>query len=148
MKESHYERLYYQMSRNPLMPVQMELVNEMQHLVQRSQFINPVHLPMLTESFLAKDFDYAEYMTIQLGKTLNEHFNIAPATLLTALPILGAGLLYVSAENTALYLSALEISIDASYISNTILFGAFILTICLYYSVRHDLSLVQRALFP
>lgn len=82
-----------------MMPVQMDLINEMQHLVLRSQFINPVHLPTLTESFLAKDFDFAEYLTIQLGKAISEHFNIHFATLLSALPFLAACFLYVGSES-------------------------------------------------
>ena len=71
-KEEQYERLYYQLSRNPNMEIPSKLIDEMQHYVQRMHFINPVYLPALTESFLAKDFDFGEYLARMLAETVSE----------------------------------------------------------------------------
>jgi len=107
-----------------------------------------VHLPTLTESFLAKDFDFAEYLAIQLGNAINEHFNMHFATLLCALPLLGACFLYVGSESQALYLAILDVSIDPAYIASAVLLGTYLVTLGFYFLVRVDLRHIQRALFP
>ena len=74
-KEEQYEKLYYQMSkmRDPskeLIP--QDLIKELQYFVMRAQFINPSHLPTLTESILAQDFNFANYLTKRNTKVLSE----------------------------------------------------------------------------
>lgn len=120
------------------MPVPEDLINEIQYLVQRSQFINPVHLPTLTESFLAKDFDFGEYTAIKLGNTIEEHFKLHFVTLIFTLPLLAA-CFYLVGSNGQLHVSTV---IQLSSI------GIFILLVAVLTLVRLDLNRIQRQLFP
>jgi hypothetical protein len=126
----------------------MELISEMQHLVQRSHFINPVHLPTLTESFLAKDFDFGEYLALSLGNAINEHLKMHFMSLLGALPLLVTAFIFLASENQAYYFETLDTTIDASYINNSVLLGAFTVTLTMYMLVRVEHGQIQRALFP
>jgi hypothetical protein len=148
LKEQQYERLYYQKSRNPGMPIPSEMINEMQHLVQRSHFINPVYLPTLTESFLAKDFDFGEYLALSLGNAINEHLKMHFLALLTALPLLALSFVFLASEAHSFYFETLDLSVDASYVNNGVLFLAFAVTLSVYMMVRVELGQIQRALFP
>jgi len=47
---------------------------EMEYLVLRLSFINPVNLPVMTESFLRKDFHFAMYLSYCYGKVLTKFF--------------------------------------------------------------------------
>ena len=88
LKEQQYERLYYQKSRNPQLELPTEMIDELQHLIQRMHFINPVYLPALTESFLSKDFDYAEYLSTSYGSAIDEHFKTHFINMISCLPLL------------------------------------------------------------
>ena len=54
----------------------------------RLQFLNPIYLPSLTESFLRKDFNFASYLTKVSTKTLEQFFYMNWASLLLALPFI------------------------------------------------------------
>lgn len=41
----------------------------------RLEFIHPIYLPPLSESFLRKDFNFAQYLAYAYGKTLKNFFN-------------------------------------------------------------------------
>ena len=41
----------------------------------RLEFIHPVYLPPLSESFLRKDFNFSAYLGFAFGKTLQNFFN-------------------------------------------------------------------------
>lgn len=41
----------------------------------RLEFINPIYLPPLKESYLRKDFNFAKYLSHAYGKTLMKFFN-------------------------------------------------------------------------
>lgn len=99
--------------------------------MQRSQFMNPVHLPMLTESFLAKDFDFSEYLAIKLGNAINDHFKVHFVTLICVLPLLTACFFYVGSASAAT---------NDLVISNAIMIGIFALSITLFYLVKFDLT--------
>lgn len=130
------------------MPIPQEMINEMQHLVQRSHFINPVYLPTLTESFLAKDFDFGEYLALSLGNAINEHLKMHFLALLTALPLLAVSFVFLASESHAFYFETLDMNVDASYVDNSVLFAAFMVTITVYMFLRVELRQIQRALFP
>ena len=62
LKKQQYEKQYYALFLNQTQDVNMELIDEIQYLTMRLQFINPVYLPVMTESFLCKEFNFAEYL--------------------------------------------------------------------------------------
>ena len=43
----------------------------------RQEFISPVFIPTITESYLRKDFDFSEYLGFCYGKTLRKFFRIS-----------------------------------------------------------------------
>lgn len=63
-------------------------------------FINPVYLPALTESFLAKDFDFAEYLVLAYARAINEHFQTHFVTMLGCLPLVVLAVLFIAATPT------------------------------------------------
>ena len=50
-------------------------LEQIQYSVIRLGFINPVYLPLMKESFLRKDFNFAKYLGYCQGKTLVRFFN-------------------------------------------------------------------------
>jgi hypothetical protein len=54
----------------------------------RLQFLNPIYLPILTESFLRKDFNFAAYLGKISAKTLDKFFFMHWTSLVLALPLL------------------------------------------------------------
>ena len=54
----------------------------------RLQFVNPIYLPALTESFLRKDFDFASYLAKVQSKTIEKFIYIHWASMIFALPLL------------------------------------------------------------
>jgi len=47
----------------------------MRYIIMRLEFIHPIYLPPLSESFLRKDFNFAAYLGYAFGKTLSSFFN-------------------------------------------------------------------------
>ena len=68
----------------------MDLIDEVQYLTMRLQFINPVYLPIMTESFLCKEFDFAEYLAQVHSKTVTDFLNTHFIALVLALPVMTA----------------------------------------------------------
>lgn len=147
-KEEQYERIYYRMSRNPEMAPPKELVEEMQHLVQRTHFINPVHLPALTESFLAKDFDYAEYLGRALSATMTEHLKTHFVTMLSTIPLLILFFLFLGKEPTVFYVESLDFNIHSGYVMNGLMLMTFMGTFSVFSFIRWDINCIEKALFP
>jgi hypothetical protein len=58
---------------------------EMEYLVLRLLFINPVALPTMTESYLRKDFHFAMYLSFCYGKVLTRFFKWSLWTLIAVL---------------------------------------------------------------
>jgi len=130
------------------MPLPTDLINEMQHLVLRTHFINPVYLPTLTESFLAKDFDFGEYLALILSKAVNEHLKIHFVTMLSALPLLVAFFLFLSTESSAFYIESLDVTLESTFVMHVVLLCAFLLTIGMFFLARFELDSIQAVLFP
>ena len=61
-KKLQYEKLFYNINTYGYDKIPENLICELEHLMMRLQFVNPIYLPMLTESFLRKDFNYARYL--------------------------------------------------------------------------------------
>mmetsp|Transcript_44317 Transcript_44317/g.43010 ORF Transcript_44317/g.43010 Transcript_44317/m.43010 type:complete len:141 (+) Transcript_44317:1092-1514(+) len=59
----------------------------MRYIIMRLEFIHPIYLPPLSESFLRKDFNFAAYLGYAYGKTLQNFFNNSWVTLLLILVI-------------------------------------------------------------
>jgi len=56
--------------------------SEMEYLVLRLLFINPVTLPSMSESYLRKDFHFAMYLSYCFGKVLTRFFKWSLWTLI------------------------------------------------------------------
>lgn len=48
--------------------------DKIEYLVLRQLFINPVHLPVMTESYLRRDFHFAMYLGYAYGRMLKNLF--------------------------------------------------------------------------
>ena len=49
---------------------------QLSYLIMRQLFISPTYLPSVGESFLREDFDFAEYLTLCLEKSLGAMLTI------------------------------------------------------------------------
>lgn len=49
----------------------------LEYLILRLTFINPVHLPAMTECYLRKDFHFAMYLAYAYGKVLKKFFQLS-----------------------------------------------------------------------
>lgn len=58
---------------------------QLEFLMLRLIFINPVTLPTMTESYLRKDFNFAVYLAFCYGKALTRFFRLSMFTLLLLL---------------------------------------------------------------
>ena len=55
----------------------------------RLEFIHPIFLPPLSEQFLRKDFNFAQYLGYAYGKTLKNFFNTNWVTIIVIITGLG-----------------------------------------------------------
>lgn len=120
----------------------MELIDELQHLVQRMHFINPVYLPALTESFLAKDFDYAEYLSTCLGTAIDEHFKTHFISMISCLPLLVFFFLSMATESGVVPIEPLDIEIGTNAIYNSLFLVAFAGIFGVFFYTYYDLGLI------
>jgi hypothetical protein len=97
-------------------------------------------LPALTESFLSKDFDFAEYLARAHGKALDEHLKTHFMTMLSCLPIVILFFLFIATEPTMIYLDTFEIEISSTFIMNTVLLIFFTAVLSVFWFVRRDLE--------
>ena len=135
MKEQQYERLYYQKSRNPTMKVPMELIIEVQYLVNRAHFINPTHLPAITESFLAKDFNYAEYLAMKLSQASQQIIKNNFLSLLIGLPIIAITVLFTASKSFEVHIWYTDLVFKSCYLMNFALFFSIIRTVVLFWYI-------------
>lgn len=49
----------------------------LEYLILRLTFINPVHLPAMTECYLRKDFHFGMYLAYAYGKVLKKFFQLS-----------------------------------------------------------------------
>lgn len=109
-------------------------------MVQRTHFINPVYLPALTESFLARDFDYAEYLSISLGNAIDEHLKTHFISMLSCLPLLVIFYLSMATEPRSIPIEQLDIEISSTMICNTLCVIAFMSIFGVYSYLYYDLN--------
>jgi hypothetical protein len=88
MKSQQYEKLYYTLSKNPDHEIPKDLISEVEYLVMRILFINPVYLPTLTESFLSKDFDFGQYLEKVHSQNVSSFMNTHFVTFISSLPLM------------------------------------------------------------
>lgn len=71
-----YERKYQKHKRmNVINEVKLGKIKDtLEYLILRLAFINPMHLPAMTESYLRRDFHFAMYMGYCYGKVLKRFF--------------------------------------------------------------------------
>ena len=92
-RKLQYEKLFYNIHTYGFEKIPENLIKELEHLVMRLQFLNPIYLPILTESFLRKDFDFASYLGKVFSKTLDKFFFLHWASMLLVLPLLALSML-------------------------------------------------------
>jgi hypothetical protein len=73
MKEldNKYKKLSKNHDSNEIWEKEIQILN---YMVMRLNFINPVQTPIMTESFLRKDFRFDMYLAYCYGKTLTKFF--------------------------------------------------------------------------
>jgi hypothetical protein len=55
---------------------------KLQYLLMRQNFISPSYLPTVSENFLRDDFNFAEYLTLCLDKSLTQLYKFSVASIL------------------------------------------------------------------
>ena len=60
-----------------------QLRTELQYIMMRQEFIAPTFLPVVAESFLRDDFDFAQYLTRGLDRVYGYVFNLTSSALIT-----------------------------------------------------------------
>ena len=117
-------------------------------MVQRTHFINPVYLPALTECFLARDFNFAEYLAIKMSRTVNEHLKTHFVTMINCLPILIFFFLYTTMEPSEFYFEALDVPIQSTVLMNALHLVSLVGILSAFWYLQSDLDNIQKALFP
>ena len=107
-----------------------------------------MHLPALTESFLAKDFDYAEYLGRALSATMTEHLKTHFVTMLSTIPLLILFFLFLGKEPTVFYVESLDFNIHSGYVMNGLMLMTFLSTFSVFSFIRWDINCIEKALFP
>jgi hypothetical protein len=79
-----YDKIYKKLENvGELQQVKLKKIRpEMEYLVMRLIFINPVSLPSMSESYLRKDFHFAMYLSYCYGKVLTKFFKWSLWTLI------------------------------------------------------------------
>ena len=101
----------------------------------------------MTESFLSKDFDFAEYLSLSHGQAVDEHFKTHFLTMISCLPLIVAFILFIATEPMSFIFYA-EIEISSTYVMHGILLAAFISIFAVFWYVKRDLEWVAHCLFP
>lgn len=61
----------------PKQVIPHEFRDQLKYTMMRQDFISPVFIPNVTESYLRKDFNFAEYLGFCYGKTISKMFRIS-----------------------------------------------------------------------
>lgn len=109
-------------------PKLMSIREELEYLILRLIFINPVGLPCMTESFLRKDFHFAMYLAYCYGKVLTKFFKWSLFSLV---------LLLVLVITLNLTFEAIQDPEARLYINFSFLFVVFIVLILLKSCLTH-----------
>ena len=97
-------------------------------------------MPALTESFLAKDFDYGEYLSIMLGQSVEHQLKMNLLTMVNCAPLLICLFLFIAQEPTVYYNEMLDISVSSTAIMNTVLLICIAITLALYGWVKFEID--------
>ena len=116
--------------------VKLKSVREqMEYLILRLNFINPVHLPSMTESYLRKDFHFAMYLSYCYGQVLTKFFKWSLFSLI---------ILFVLIVTLNITFEAISDEDVGMYIKFTLLIISFITLILL----RSCLTSAERKITP
>ena len=126
----------------------MDLIDEIQYLTMRLQFINPVYLPVMTESFLCREFDFAEYLATVHSATVDDFLNTHFLALAASLPIMVAFLVAVTSPAAILTFMSLHSNSMAGWIVTAIPIVIFMEVFGMFTKIKHDLNQVQKQLIP
>jgi hypothetical protein len=143
-----YEKLYYNVDAYCSQPTSEDLIRELEHLMMRLQFLNPIYLPMLTESFLRKDFDFASYLSKVMAKTLDKFLSIHLLTLLVLIPHLALCMLcFGNIEMVHLVFFGTS-QVSNQLVVQTLQLSSFLVFACVIWYLQEDCSNIRRKLFP
>jgi hypothetical protein len=95
---------------------------QLEYLILRLNFINPVHLPSMSESYLRKDFHFAMYLAFCYGQVLTKFFKWSLFSLI---------IIFVLIVTLNITFEAITDEDTGMYIKFTLLFIAFIILILL-----------------
>ena len=127
----------------------MELIDEIQYLTMRLQFINPVHLPVMTESFLCKEFDFAEYLARVHSQTVCNFLSTHFVALTLSLPIMVTFLITLTSPGELIsFLSIGNNSSSAAWILSAIPVVLFMECFAMFSKLKSDLYTTQKKLIP
>jgi hypothetical protein len=147
LKKQQYEKLYYQLFLNQTKDIPMDLIEEVQYLTMRLQFINPVYLPVMTESFLCKEFDFAEYLARVHSQTVTDFLNMHFIAMIVSLPVLAFFLISVTAPDVIMNFLNMDSFKDAWVLTITpLVILASIL--CVFQKVKCDQTQILKQLVP
>ena len=107
----------------------------MEYLILRLNFINPVHLPSMAESYLRKDFHFAMYLSYCYGQVLTKFFKWSLFSLI---------ILFVLIITLNITFEAITDEDTGMYIAFTLLFISLIILILL----RACLTSAEKRLTP
>ena len=106
----------------------------------RLQFINPVYLPVMTESFLCKEFDFAEYLAQVHSRTVNDFLNTHFLALTLSLPIMVTFLITLTSPGELIsFLSLGNNNSAATWILSAIPVVFFIECFTMFSKIKSDL---------
>ena len=114
----------------------------------RLQFIYPVYLPVMTESFLCKEFDFAEYLARVHSKTVNDFLNTHFVAMIVALPVLTFFLVSITSPEVIMTFFNLTDKSKAAWIVTAVPLALFLMIFAAFTKVRNDIGLVVKQLVP
>ena len=114
----------------------------------RLQFINPVYLPVMTESFLCKEFDFAEYLAQVHSKTVSDFLNTHFIALALSLPIMALFLVSLVSPEAIFTFMSLNTNPMAAWIITAIPIVILLAVFGMFTKIKHDLDQIVKKLIP
>ena len=148
MKAQQYEKLYYTLSKNQDYDIPMDLIQEVEYLVMRIQFINPVYLPTLTESFLSKDFNFGKYLEHAHAKTITNFLNTHFFTLICGLPLMSLFFVAITASKSFIAFFGVNKPLIAAYLASAMQVFVCLAIVAVFSLIKQDFENIKSLIFP
>ena len=102
----------------------------------------------MTESFLCKEFDFAEYLAQVHSKTVSEFLNTHFIALSLSLPIMIAFLVSLTSPEAIFSLMSLSSNSMAAWIISAIPIVIFLEVFGMFTKIKYDLNQIVKKLIP